>query len=85
MIKRELSIEKEIEMLEVVRESEGILFISPESIAEHVKLLLENQGLHLEEWQYEDTDQIGFRFKEMYFSILFEKKGYMYRIIFTFL
>ena len=85
MYKRELSIEKEIEMLEVVRESEGILFISPESIAEHVKLLLENQGLHLIEWLYEDADQIGFRFKEMYFSILFEKKDYMYRIIFTFL
>ena len=85
MIKRELSIDKEIEMLEVVRESEGILFISPESIAEHVKLILENQGLHLEEWVYEDTDKIGFRFKEMYFSILFEKKDYMYRIIFTFL
>ena len=85
MYKRELSIEKEIEMLEVVRESEGILFISPESIAEHIKLLLENQGLHLIEWTYEDTDQIGFKFKEMYFSILFEKKGYMYRIIFTFL
>ena len=28
MYKRELSIEKEIEMLEVVRESEGILFLS---------------------------------------------------------
>ena len=85
MYKRELSIEKEIEMLEVVRESEGILFISPDSIIDHVKLLLENQGLHFEEAFYEDTDQIGFRFKEMYFSILFEKKGYMYRIIFTFL
>lgn len=85
MLNREISIEKEIEMLEVVRDSEGILFISPESIVEHVQLILENQGLHFVEWFFEDSDQIGFRFKEMYFSILFEKKGYMYRIIFTFL
>lgn len=85
MLNREISIDKEIEMLEVVRESEGILFISPESIAQHVQLILENQGLHFMDWDFEDSDQIGFRFKEMYFSILFEKKGYMYRIIFTFL
>ena len=82
---RELSIDEEIKMLEIIRESEGILFISPESIADHVQILLENQGLHFMEWDFEDSDQIGFRFKEMYFSILFEKKGYMYRIIFTFL
>ena len=85
MLKRVLSIEEEIKMLEIVRESEGLLFTSPESIVEHVKILLEYQGLHFIEYFFEDTDQIGFKFKEMYFSILFEKKSYMYRITFTFL